>query len=85
MTHSDTKQLDDNPTFWEVDNALYEHERPFYRYCAQGAGSNPNENPAWVSERERLIALWHKLYPNTNRQHLHINPDSYGPSGEIET
>lgn len=50
-------------TFEEVDEALYRHNTPLYRYAASGAGSNPAENEDWVLERKRLNQLWWKLCP----------------------
>lgn len=55
--------MNDQSTFTEIDEALYQHERPFYRYCASGGGSNPADDPMWVEERIRLSELWYKLYP----------------------
>lgn len=50
-------------TFWDVDEELYNHERPLYSWCASGAGSNPMERPEWVMKRERLTREWHQLCP----------------------
>ena len=53
-----------NPkTFAEVDEALYRHERPYYAYCASGAGGTEHttQDPRWVARRAELTALWYKL------------------------
>jgi hypothetical protein len=50
-------------TFREIDQQLYDHERPAYRYWATGGGSDPTKNPVWVAERKRLTAEWHRLCP----------------------
>jgi len=50
-------------TFLEVDDALYEHEQPYYAYCASGAGGNPALDDSWVCERQRLTELWTRLQP----------------------
>lgn len=45
--------------FWDIDEALYQFERPLYRYSASGAGCNPStEYSGWDEERERLSKLW---------------------------
>lgn len=56
-----------NPTetssFSEIDEALYLHEAPYYRYCACGGGSDLTRSKVWVAERQRLTALWYLKHP----------------------
>ncbi len=64
------KYVDETSPFSEIDDAMYWHERPYYRYATTGGGSNPNERPEWRRERERLLKLWLTKYPHT----LDIDP-----------
>ena len=61
------EQYVNNPTekssFQEIDDALYLHESPYYRYCASGAGSDLSRSKVWVAERQRLTALWYMKHP----------------------
>ena len=41
----------------ELEQALYDHERPYYHYCASGGGNDPSESQVWRFERNRLNAL----------------------------
>lgn len=41
----------------ELEQALYDHEAPYYRFCASGAGSDPTRSDLWKFERNRLSAL----------------------------
>lgn len=56
-------RVDENSTFVQINDALYFHEKPFYAYCAKGAGENPEEREEWRAERERLYALWQDKCP----------------------
>ena len=57
-------EITEQSTWEDVDEALYQFEHPFYRYCASGAGCDPSiEYPGWASERERLTRLWLDKHP----------------------
>ena len=57
-------EITEQSTWEDVDEALYQFEHPFYRYCASGAGCDPSiEYPEWTSERERLTRLWLDKHP----------------------
>ena len=57
------RHVDESSTFWDINEALYHHEQPFYRYCASGGGSNPDERADWRAERDRLYSLWVEKSP----------------------
>ncbi len=50
--------VDSNSSLSDIDDALYYFESPYYRYCASGAGCNPESMPGWSAERQRLTQLW---------------------------
>lgn len=56
--------VDATSDFWDIDEAVYRFEQPFYAYCASGAGCDcSRELPGWDEERARLMRLWNAKYP----------------------
>lgn len=60
----DTSTITAASTFAEVDDALYQHEAPYYGRCATDLFFNPKRDfpPEWHAERARLSELYKVKY-----------------------
>lgn len=57
-------EITEQSTWMEIDEALYQFERPYYRYCSSGGGCDPStEYPGWTAERDRLTRIWLNTHP----------------------
>lgn len=62
-------EITEQSTWMEIDEALYQFERPFYRYCSSGGGCDPStEYVGWTTERERLTRIWLNKHPRVTTE-----------------
>jgi hypothetical protein len=62
------KPITGQSEFQDIDDALYNHEGPYYHACA--GGTHFEVTPEWTRERARLTALWHLKSPYKVKEEL---------------